>query len=76
MWDVQWLTQYHDQQLIEAACREKLVGARTLTEADVTASPILNGRQGEDVCAPSSYLARITSAVWVKKGASEHNTPK
>jgi len=61
LWDVHWITQYHGQELIDAVCQKKLNGARTLTERDVQVSPILSGREGEDVCSPPSFLSRVTS---------------
>jgi hypothetical protein len=50
VWDVHWLTQYRGSELIQAVCREKLIGARTLTDQDVSVAPTLTGRSGEDVC--------------------------
>jgi len=59
VWDVHWLTQYHGDRLLDAVCREKLIGASIVTEADTQISPVLSGRMDEDVCAPSSLLSRI-----------------
>jgi WD40 repeat protein len=61
IWDVHWLTAYRGQGLIAAFCETKLVGARKLTEADVTASPLLKNRAGEDVCEPPSLLTTVRS---------------
>ena len=63
LWDVHWITQYHGQDLIDAVCQKKLNGARTLTERDIQGSPILSGREGEDVCSPPSFLSRIASSL-------------
>ncbi len=49
LWDAQWLTQA-GRELIESVCQRKLVGASRLSATDVTAAPVLVGREGEDVC--------------------------
>jgi WD40 repeat protein len=63
LWDVHWITQYHGRDLIAAVCREKLIGARLVTEADTQVSSILASRAGEDVCAPASWLPLMARAV-------------
>lgn len=59
LWDIHWLTQYHGQELIERVCHKKLVGARHITKRDIEISPILSGREGEDVCDPPSWFSRL-----------------
>jgi len=59
VWDVHWHTQYHGDRLLDAVCREKLIGDSIVTEADTQISPVLSGRMGEDVCTPPSFLSRI-----------------
>ncbi len=67
--DMHWLTQYKGRELIEAVCQQNLVGARILNENDVAAVPILSGHRGEDVCAPSPFIARLISTVQSKMQA-------
>jgi WD40 repeat protein len=55
VWDARWLTRY-GRNLTEAVCREKLLGARWLSKADIAAAPVLAGRQGEDVCRRASLF--------------------
>jgi WD40 repeat protein len=50
VWDTHWLA-LGRQQLIDAVCREKLQGAKSLSARDAQATIILRGREGEDVCA-------------------------
>lgn len=59
-WDVAWLTQHPGQDLIEQTCQEKLIGAHPITKQDIEISPILSGREGEDVCDPPSWFSRLT----------------
>lgn len=59
VWDIHWLTQYHGRELIQRVCQEKLVGANHLTKQDIELSPILSGREGEDVCEPPSWFSRL-----------------
>ena len=63
VWDIHWLTQYHGQELIERVCREKLIGASHITKRDIEISPILTGREGEDVCDPPSWFSRLTKSL-------------
>lgn len=63
LWNARWITQYHGRGLIDTVCREKLIGARRVTDADAKASPALNGRAGEDVCAPPSWMSLIARTV-------------
>jgi WD40 repeat protein len=49
VWNMRWLLAGTDE-LLEAVCQEKLVGAVVLTPADVDVSPILSRRKGESVC--------------------------
>jgi len=58
-WDAPWVMRYHAQELVGKVCREKLSGARLVTESDVEVSPVLSGRVGEDVCVPKSWMPRI-----------------
>jgi WD40 repeat protein len=58
VWDTHWLTLAR-QELVADVCREKLVGATVLTLADIKTAPVLRGRQGEDVCAPPTWLDRL-----------------
>jgi WD40 repeat protein len=60
MWDIHWLA-LHGSELIAAACREKLNGAKLLTSRDIHLAPILRGREGEDVCTPPTWLDRLKS---------------
>jgi hypothetical protein len=63
VWDIRWLTQYHGQALIERVCQEKLIGARHITVRDIEISPLLSGREGEDVCDPPSWFSSILKSV-------------
>ena len=63
LWNVRWITQYHGRGRIDAVCREKLIWARRVTEADTKASPALNGRAGEDVCASQSLRFPIVKTL-------------
>jgi len=58
VWDTRWLA-LHGEELITAACREKLNGAKTLTKGDTRAAPLLRDREGEDVCAPPAWLDQL-----------------
>jgi WD40 repeat protein len=60
--DVHWLTQYRGRELIQRVCQEKLVGANHLTKQDIELSPILSGREGEDVCNPPSWFSRFAKS--------------
>jgi WD40 repeat protein len=62
VWDVRWLTQYGGKELVEAVSRETGVSVRILSQGDVATSPILRGREGEDVCASRPFIARSVSA--------------
>jgi WD40 repeat protein len=48
VWSVRWLTQYHWHALVDAVCKEKLLGANRLN-ADDDAVSSLRGRQGVNV---------------------------
>lgn len=61
--DIHWLTQYHGQELVDQVYREKLIGARHITKRDIEISPILSGREGEDVCDPPSWLSQLVKNV-------------
>lgn len=63
VWDVHWLTQHHNRKLIERICQEKLVGARHITKRDVEISPLLSGREGEDVCDPPSWFSQLARSL-------------
>ena len=76
LWDVHWITQYHGQDLIDAVCQKKLNGARNLTERDIQVSPILSGREGEDVCSPPSFLSRIASSLGVDTQPTSGTEPQ
>jgi hypothetical protein len=55
--------------LVDAACREKLVGATRLIGSDITNAGILVGRVGEDVCADDSPWVRI--GAWWRKPSTQ-----
>ena len=46
------------EELTSSLCRERLRGSTRVTPYDETAAPILNGRVGEDVCAPPTFTSR------------------
>ncbi|TDN61159.1 WD40 repeat protein [Paraburkholderia sp. BL10I2N1] len=50
VWPIRWLTRNRGRSLAEAVCNEKLVGANLLTADDEAATPLIRGRQGENVC--------------------------
>ena len=58
IWDLSDALDYEDD-LITFVCRHKLVGTSRLTEGDVAAVPLLQGRAGEDVCRRASLLQRL-----------------
>jgi WD40 repeat protein len=59
IWNVRWLMEHQGQALIDAVCREKLIGsARVLTPEDVLAAPILQGSAGQNVCSERSLFIR------------------
>ena len=63
VWDVHWLTQHHNRKWIERICQEKLVGAGHITKRDVEISPLLSGREGEDVCDPPSWFSQLARSL-------------
>ena len=62
VWDTHWLA-LHERKLIAAVCREKLNGAKILISRDVEVAPILKAREGENVCAPPTWLDRLVLLV-------------
>jgi WD40 repeat protein len=58
VWNTTWLTMPR-WPLLETTCTSKLLGLRTLSVQDVAAVPLLEGRQGEDVCASGSWLNHL-----------------
>jgi len=72
--NIEWLSGGQAQGLAKRACAEKLPGGagntlRIITRADIDAAPVLQGREGEDVCAwrPAWYDGVLGAVFgWVK----------
>lgn len=72
--NIEWLSGDRPETLTQRACAEKLPGGagstlRVITRADVDAAPVLQGREGEDVCgwSPAWYDGVLGTVFgWVK----------
>jgi hypothetical protein len=63
LWDISALARTEEPDLAAKVCQETASVAHLLTEEDIRDLPILQGRKGEDVCAPTAWLGQAWHTV-------------
>ena len=63
LWDISALARIEEPDLAASVCRETVSVAHILTAEDIRDMPILQGREGEDVCGPNFWLSQAWQTV-------------
>ena len=63
LWDISALARIEEPDLAASVCRETASVAHLLTAEDIRDMPILQGREGEDVCGPNFWLSQAWQTV-------------